>query len=233
MREVLSQYQSWLLADRNERASEASGRHGVVDHEMRELAVRHLLRHHWRHVVEVRVVGVVFGQRRGVGDGGFGEVRVLRRVRRGARGLGMQGFHGSSEGNLGLDEKVGLRNLVRHPGSGHGSLGEARALQDQLAQFRDGDPLGGVALKYAAQDTDHLRGQGQDGLEKERILQVSPECGILKGGTLPWVPTAGQVDQHHTQAPHVIGRRGVVGHGAGVCLLTFCAGTIRGMCLGA
>lgn len=193
---------------------------GIGEH---HLAIRDLLRDDRRHAVKV---GVVLGDGRRVGNSRLGKVRVVRRVRGRTRGLGMKGLHGD-EGLLGRDKEVDLRNLLRHPGGWHGhghgqgSLGEPRALQDQLAQLRDSDPFGRVAFKHPAEDVDHLRGQGQDSLQEEGILQVGPECGILERGTLPWVATAGQVDKHDAQAPDVIGRRCVARHGAGVCLLTF------------
>jgi hypothetical protein len=90
----------------------------------------------------------------------------------------MHRVHENVEGHLGLDVVVGLRDLVLHPG-GLGRLCEARAPQDQLTQLWDGDPLGWVAFKYPAKNTNHLRGKREDGLEKEWILQVLPECGIL------------------------------------------------------
>lgn len=86
-----------------------------------------------------------------------------------------------------------------------GRNGKLRAFQDHGAQFRNGDPLSWVALEDAAQDTDHLIGQRKNGLEKVRILQVGPECGILGRGTLPGVAATGQVDQDYAQTPDIIG----------------------------
>jgi hypothetical protein len=106
----------------------------------------------------------------------------------------MQGFHGAHE-------HWHLRNVVevfRHPGGlglgwGHGILREAGTLQNELAQLRDGDAFTWVALKDAAQDTYHLWGEWEDGLQEEWVLEIGLECGILDGGAFPWVATAGEV----------------------------------------
>lgn len=111
----------------------------------------------------------------------------------------MDGLHGNGHGcrRHVLDR---LRSYAVRPW-GHG---EARAIQNQFTEVRNGNPLHGIAFEDATQDVDHLVGQGQDGLEKGRILQVGTERGILDRGTFPWVAAAGQVDQDDTQTPDVI-----------------------------
>lgn len=111
---------------------------------------------------------------------------------------------GDLDGDLGL-KNLGWGWLSRGGSRVHHRVGEPGAVHNHLAQFWDGDPLGWVAFEDTAQNVDHLRGQGQDGLEEERILEIGPESGILERGAFPGVATTGQVDQHHAETPDVIG----------------------------
>lgn len=154
------------------------------------LELRDLFRDYRREGVEI---GIVLGDGSTVG-GGLGEGGVVGGIRGGARGLSMQGFHGHEVGHWGLGN---VADLFRHPGGwglGHGILREAGALQNDLTQLGDSDPLTGVTLEDAAQDTDHLGGERQNTLQEERVLEVGLECGVLDRCPLPWVAATGEVD---------------------------------------
>ena len=98
------------------------------------------------------------------------------------------------------------RRRQRRRFRGWDRLGEPGAIQDELAQLRNRDPLDRVAFKDTAQDVNHLGRQGQNGLEEEGILEVGPIRGVLERSALPGITTTGQVHQHDAQTPDVVGR---------------------------
>lgn len=109
---------------------------------------------------------------------------------------------------------------LRRAGSPWGHS-EPWAVQNQFTELRKSNPLDGVAFKNATENKDHLIGQGQNGLEEEGILEISPERGVLGRGTFPRVAPARQVDQDDTQAPDVIRGGSIARERTGVRLLTF------------
>lgn len=130
-------------------------------------------------------------------------------------------LNGNGCRSLGEDEWGMLsRSTVRNPRR-NGSHSKPRTIQDQPAQLRDCNPLGGITIENATQDENHLIGQGKDGLQEEWILKVCAECGILNGSTFPWITSTGQVDQDNPQAPDIIRDGSIASHGTGILLLTF------------
>ena len=163
------------------------GKEGFRADRREALVIGDLLRDCRRHGIEIRVI---LGDGRTDGSSRLGEGRVLRGIQRRARGLGIEGFHGGHEHwHLGLGNVV---DLLRHPGGwDHGVLRETGALQNELAQLWDGDPLHWVNLKDTAENTNHLGGERQNSFQEEGVLEVGLECGILNRGTFPWIATAG------------------------------------------
>lgn len=90
---------------------------------------------------------------------------------------------------------------------GRGS--EFFALQDEMPQFRDGNAMGRIPLKYSLKDGLELLGDGQDRAKKTWIFQESPEGGILTRSTFPWIAATGEVHQNDAKAPHIVRRRSV------------------------
>lgn len=105
----------------------------------------------------------------------------------------------------------------RGQGSSNRSLGgrEARASLNHLANLRDRSPLSWVELEDAPQNSIQLQGDGKDRPEELGVLHEGTEGAVLEGSTLPWVASTGQVDEDDSQAPNIVGRRGVAGVGLG------------------
>jgi len=93
--------------------------------------------------------------------------------------------------------------------------GKPLAVQDQLPQLWNGNPLSRVILKDALQDGIQLSRQWKNGPQELGILHVGPESGILERGTLPWVTATCEVHENDSQRPHIIRSRCVAGIGLG------------------
>ena len=82
---------------------------------------------------------------------------------------------------------------------------EPRAPENEIAELRDADPLGRIALEDASEDLIQLGGEREDGTEETGILEVGPEGGILGRGPFPGIPPTGQIYEDDAETPDVVG----------------------------
>lgn len=109
-------------------------------------------RHRWNAVH----IGEYFRIARTIGCGRLGVIRVVRRVRRGCRWLRVECMHRDRHRDLwSTNDIVRQGSMGSNPGN-HWVESELRAIQDQLAELRDGNSLGRVTLENAAQDANQV-----------------------------------------------------------------------------
>jgi hypothetical protein len=82
---------------------------------------------------------------------------------------------------------------------------ELAAGHDEFTKFWQCNPLGWIRFKYPAEYTVELVRDGKNRAKERSVPHEGPERRVVVTCALPWVSSAGEVHQNHTEGPHIIG----------------------------
>lgn len=102
--------------------------------------------------------------------------------------------------HLFVNNDVGPFCIVEGGGLGSGRIdGESRTIDDSIAELIKSDSLAWIGFKDAAKDGIEFGGKGKDGSEKVGIAEVGSICLVSWLCSLPWVASAGEIDEDDTK----------------------------------